>query len=104
MIRSGELADDEEVQRFRAEAEAAAQLHHPGIVPIYQIGVDRGQNFFSMAYIEGESLADRIRENPLPPKTAATYVMKVAPRGSLCAPAGHHPSRYQTCERASRFG
>lgn len=78
MIRSGELADNEEVQRFRAEAEAAAQLHHPGIVPIYQIGVEGGQNFFSMAYIEGDSLAHRIREQALPPKVAAAYVMKVA--------------------------
>jgi|GEM_PF-5717182 len=78
MIRSGALADAEEVKRFRVEAKAAAQLRHPGIVPIYQIGVEDGQDFFSMAYIEGESLADRARREALLPKEAANYVMKVA--------------------------
>ncbi len=78
MIRSGELADEEEVKRFRVEAEAAAQLNHPGIVPIYQIGADGGQNFFSMAYIDGQSLADKVRAEALAPKHAAQYVMQVA--------------------------
>ena len=78
MIRSGELADEEEINRFRVEAEAAAQLHHPGIVPIYQIGSEGGQHYFSMAFVEGQSLAGAIREQPMPPRLAAKYVMEVA--------------------------
>ena len=78
MIRSGQFADDEEVQRFHREAAAAAKLDHPGIVPIYQVGEEDGQHFFAMAYVKGHSLADIIREQRLPPKQAAEYVRKVA--------------------------
>src|SRR5262249_19429393 len=60
MILSGNLASDEEVQRFYAEAEAAAQLDHPGIVPVFEVGQYEGQHFFSMGYVEGGSLADRL--------------------------------------------
>jgi WD40 repeat protein/tRNA A-37 threonylcarbamoyl transferase component Bud32 len=78
MILSGNLASDEEIKRFYAEAEAAAQLDHPGIVPIYEVGELGGQHYFSMAFIEGGTLAARIREGPLPPKEAARLVKQVA--------------------------
>ena len=58
MIRSGQLATTSEVQRFRTEAEAAANLDHPNIVPIYEIGEHAGQHYFSMKLIEGETLAE----------------------------------------------
>jgi len=58
MIRSGQLATNEEVERFRTEAEAAANLDHPNIVPIYEIGEHGGQHYFSMKLMEGGTLGD----------------------------------------------
>jgi predicted Ser/Thr protein kinase len=78
MILSGEFASADAVQRFRVEAEAAASLDHPNIVPIYQIGEENGQHFFSMKLVEGEILSRRIRENPLSPRESARLVATVA--------------------------
>ena len=52
MILAGQLASDDEVKRFYLEAEAAAHLDHPRIVPIYEIGEHEGQHFFSMGFVE----------------------------------------------------
>ena len=56
MIRSGQFASQAEVQRFYAEAQAAAQLDHDGIVPVYEVGEYQGEPFFSMKLVEGEGL------------------------------------------------
>ncbi len=53
MILAGDQASAEEIQRFRQEAEAAAQLDHSGIVPIFEVGEHAGQHYFSMGYVEG---------------------------------------------------
>jgi predicted Ser/Thr protein kinase len=78
MILAGQLAGEAEVQRFRQEAQTAARLQHPGIVALHEVGEHQGQHFFSMDYIEGKSLAEMVREHPLPPQQAIRYVRLVA--------------------------
>ena len=78
MILDGQFADERDLHRFRAEAEAVAALDHPGIVPIFEVGQQQGQHFFSMAYVEGKSLAERIAQGTLPPNEAAKTVRAVA--------------------------
>jgi serine/threonine protein kinase len=74
----GKFSSDEFVQRFKAEAEAAAALQHPNIVTIHEIGEHDGQHYFSMDYIEGKNLADLVRDKPLPANQAATLLKTVA--------------------------
>lgn len=78
MILAGQFAGEADVQRFQTEAEAAAQLDHPGIVPIFEVGEHEGHHFFSMSLVEGDSLAARIGDGPLAPKEAAELVRKIA--------------------------
>lgn len=78
MILGGQLASVADVQRFRAEAEAAAHLQHPNIVAIHEVAEHEGQHFFSMDYVEGKSLAEIIRHTPLPAAEAASYVKTIA--------------------------
>ena len=78
MILAGQLATKADHDRFHAEAQAAALLDHPNIVPIFEVGEHEGQHYFSMGYVDGQSLAARLAEGPLPPKEAAELVATVA--------------------------
>lgn len=78
MILTGQLANDDDVKRFYAEAKAAGNLQHDGIVPVFEVGKYEGHHYFTMAFIEGESLAHKLTEGMLPPRQAAELVKKVA--------------------------
>jgi predicted Ser/Thr protein kinase len=78
MILGGRLASAAEVQRFRSEAEAAARLDHPHIVPIYEVGDHDGQPYFSMKYVEGVSLAQQLPRLTQDARSAARLVAEVA--------------------------
>jgi len=56
------VLDSKQLQRFKNEAQAAAQLHHTNIVPVFSVGCERGVNYYAMQYIEGQPLSAVIRE------------------------------------------
>jgi eukaryotic-like serine/threonine-protein kinase len=78
MILAGQLADEGAVRRFYTEAEATANLDHPGIVPVYEVGQHQGQHYFSMGFVEGQSLSQRLAEGPLPARGAAELIRRVS--------------------------
>lgn len=67
-----------ELKRFFAEAETAAALHHANIVHIYDVGEQDGAPYYAMEYVEGGSLADRLRAGPLPPEEATGLLSTIA--------------------------
>jgi hypothetical protein len=78
MILRGNLASEADHERFAAEAQAAARLDHPGIVPVYEVGEVNGRPYFSMKYVSGTTLAQRLADGPLPPREAARLLSTVA--------------------------
>ncbi len=78
MILAGQLASEEDVRRFYSEAEAAAKLDHPGIVPVFEVNEIQGRHYFSMGFVEGRSLHERASRGPLPQREAAEIVRQVA--------------------------
>lgn len=77
-IAEGELASDAEVHRFQGEAEDAASLEHPNIVPIYEVGEHEGRHYFTMKLMEGGSLAERMDRFRGRPREAAGLLETVA--------------------------
>jgi tRNA A-37 threonylcarbamoyl transferase component Bud32/ribosomal protein L7/L12 len=78
MIRSGELASEAEVKRFRVEAEAAANLQHPNIVAIHEVGMHDGRHYFTMDFVEGRNLAQVAGGEPMAAQRAARCVKTIA--------------------------
>jgi serine/threonine-protein kinase len=77
MILRGMTPSAADLARFRTEAESAARLDHPSIVPIYDVGEYQGQPFFTMKYVAGTTLAQRLAEGPLPPREAAALLAPI---------------------------
>ncbi len=77
MIQENRPLSPENRQRFFSEAEANARLDHPGIVPLYEVNEYQGHPYFSMQLIRGETLADRLRQGPLPQREAARMMVEV---------------------------
>src|SRR5215471_18296326 len=78
VIRLGQWASKVHLKRFRLEAEAAARLEHPGIVPIHDVGERDGSCYFSMKFIEGGQLDEVARRKPMPIRRAVELIAKVA--------------------------
>jgi predicted Ser/Thr protein kinase len=78
MILAGQYAGPEERLRFQREAEAAAQLQHPNIVAIHEVGEHEGRSYFSMDFIEGKNLSAVLKEGKLPPAKAAALLKTLA--------------------------
>jgi eukaryotic-like serine/threonine-protein kinase len=78
MILAGRLAGEDDLHRFRTEAEAAAKLQHTNIVAVHEVGEIHGQHYFSMEYIDGDTLSRRVAKGSLPSRVAARYVRQIA--------------------------
>jgi WD40 repeat protein len=78
MVRAGRFATPDDLQRFRLEAEAAAHLDHPHIVPIYEVGVHEGHHYFSMKLVDGGNLASHAGRYADDPRAAAKLLATVA--------------------------
>jgi TolB-like protein/predicted Ser/Thr protein kinase/cytochrome c-type biogenesis protein CcmH/NrfG len=78
VIGLGPWTTERHLKRFRREAEAAAHLEHPGIVPIYEVGERDGQCYFSMKFVEGGQLDEVVRHSPISIRQSVELVAKVA--------------------------
>lgn len=77
-VLCGDQASDAQVRLLMTEAQAAGQLSHPGIVPVYDVGQKDGYHYFSMPFFPGGSLADRIVRSPMDPDEAAAFLKTAA--------------------------
>lgn len=78
MILQGQLASPADRERFQSEAESAARLDHPGIVPVYEVGELDGHPYFSMKYVRGETLTQRLNAGLVSTKEGADILASVA--------------------------
>ncbi|MBI5096023.1 MAG: serine/threonine protein kinase [Candidatus Hydrogenedentes bacterium] len=78
VIGAGPYASESELARFRIEAELVAQLHHPHVVEIYDVGQQDGCPYFSLEFLEGGDLFHKLNRNPLHPHEAAETTEKIA--------------------------
>jgi WD40 repeat protein len=107
MIAAGQLATPESVQRFQTEAQAAARLDHPHIVPIYEVGQYESQHFFSMKLIEGGTLAEISPKSRVQrPKSAETSPQSTVhgPQSGEAGPKSREASSESTVQPRKSSG
>jgi WD40 repeat protein len=78
MMRGGGLARADDRARFHAEARAIARLQHPHIVQLFESGEYEGRPFFTMEFVDGQSLGERLGGKPRPPAQAARWLATLA--------------------------
>src|SRR5438874_10973737 len=78
MIRDSQLATPNSIKRFQIEAQAAAKLHHPNLVPLFEFGELEGFQFLSMQLIEGSSLAKELHGTPMDARRVAELMVTLA--------------------------
>ena len=89
MLHANYATDEAFIQRFRREAQAAANLTHPNIVSIFDTGKDNGHYFIVMELVEGQTLRDVLRsDGPLLPRRAAEIASEVAAALAVAARGG----------------
>ena len=102
--------DQKQIARFRNEALAAAQLHHPNIVPVFAVGQERGVHFYAMQLIEGQSLEQvvqqlcRANDGAAKPQAAGTTVAKTAVLGQTTVDENSPASDFSTQHARDRSG
>jgi serine/threonine-protein kinase len=78
IVLGGSAATRADLARFRGEAETAARLNHPNIVPVYDVGEHDGLPYFTMRYIKGTTLAHRLADGPMQARDAAELLAPIA--------------------------
>jgi serine/threonine-protein kinase len=78
IILGGSAATHADLARFRGEAETAAHLNHPNIVPVYDVGQQVGLPYFTMRFVKGTTLAQRLADGPMPGREAAQLLAPIA--------------------------
>ncbi|MHC4933141.1 MAG: serine/threonine-protein kinase, partial [Planctomycetota bacterium] len=103
MLPFAGILDPRHLQRFKNEAQAAAQLHHTNIVPVYSVGQDRGVHYYAMQFVDGISLAELIAElratsgRDEPPSPSSAAAIEAVTKGS-----GARSTEY--CRAVARLG
>jgi tetratricopeptide (TPR) repeat protein len=88
MILSGEYASDDEIIRFENEVKAVAAVRHENVVQVHHAGRHAGKPFLALEYLPDGSLAQLLRDGPLPPREAAEVVEQVARGVAACHAVG----------------
>lgn len=88
MIPNAAFAASQDLARLRAEALAAARLSHPNIVPVYEVGEHNGQPWFSMQFIRGTTLSERLMKGPMTPREAVALLVPIVDAISAAHRAG----------------
>ena len=102
MILGSHLAVAEVLNRFHDEARVAAAVQHPNITAVYDVGQLLGQPYIAIQYVGGPSLAQRLRQGPLPLETTARIVAAVARAVHSSSYQRCHPPRLEAVEHSSR--